>query len=206
MHRTSGIALAGVFIAFAPEAPRAPLAGASAETAAITRAEEVAWAGSQVSTPERAGSAAAQDVASVLAAARGVSPIMCSLAAQAVWGGGWGGWYDAPASPVASEMSARIRDLDRQKFAPSEVRVLLDSLASSDGCVREMAVRLLGRQRDEAVVSGLVERLGGGTPELREVAALGLGFVEPKTAVEPLLRALRDAAPGVRANSAWALG
>ena len=142
----------------------------------------------------------------VASAARGVSPLICAFAAQAVWGGGWGGWYDAPASPVASEMSARIRELDREKFDATEVRLLMDSLSSSDACVRELSVRMLGRQRDEAVISGLIERLGSRTPELREVAALGLGFIEPRTAVEPLVRALRDDAPGVRANSAWALG
>jgi HEAT repeat protein len=69
-----------------------------------------------------------------------------------------------------------------------------------------MSVRMLGRQRDDVVTAGLIDRLGSRSAELREVAALGLGFTEPKTAVEPLIRTLRDATPGVRANSAWALG
>ncbi|HEX6053386.1 MAG TPA: HEAT repeat domain-containing protein [Gemmatimonadaceae bacterium] len=194
MLRTAGFVIAGVFIALATE-------GGPARVSASM----------QVAASERGVTMAAQDVASVLSAARGVSPIMCSLAAQSVWGGGWG-WYDAPSSPIGAEVSMRIRELGRQRLASSDVRLVMDSLASGDACVREMSVRLLARQRneggqrDETVVSGLVERLGSQSPELREVAALGLGFMHPRSAVEPLIRALRDDMPGVRANSAWALG
>ncbi|MGH7717746.1 MAG: HEAT repeat domain-containing protein, partial [Gemmatimonadaceae bacterium] len=39
-----------------------------------------------------------------------------------------------------------------------------------------------------------------------EVAALGLGVAEPPSALQPLIAALGDAAPGVRAMAAWALG
>ena len=207
MHRSIGIIFAGVFLAFTSKVPGTP-----AEVHTTTGSQSFVRAASSGSTssaqvnPNAAGPAAAQDVAAVLAAARGVSPLICAFAAQAVWGGGWGGWYDAPSSPVASEMTTRIRDLEREKFGAADVRLLLDSLASGDPCVRELSVRLLGRQRDEMVVNGLVERLTARAPELREVAALGLGFVEPKSAVDPLVRALRDATPGVRANSAWALG
>jgi HEAT repeat protein len=194
MLRTAAFVIAGVFIALATEGGPARLAVSA-----------------QIPGGERTPTMASQDVASVLAAARGVSPIMCSLAAQSVWGGGWG-WYDAPSSPIGSDVSARIRDMGRQRLAPTEVQVVMDSLASGDACVREMSVRLLARQRDEsgqrddAIVNGLVERLGSRSAELREVAALGLGFMHPRTAVEPLLRTLRDDTPGVRANSAWALG
>lgn len=221
MLRTAAFVLAGVFIALAtegrPARPTESVAPSAVRLASVraTRGVSVRFgeeaSGASIAQAERAATMAAQDVANVLAAARGVSPIMCSLAAQSVWGGGWG-WYDAPSSPVASEMTARIRDLQRQQLAPAEVRLVLDSLASSDACVREMSVRLLARQRneggqrDETIVTGLVERLGSRSVELREVAALGLGFIEPRTAVEPLIRTLRDDAAGVRANSAWALG
>src|SRR5690348_10546932 len=201
MLRATGIIFAGVFIALASGRARTPSAYSALSAAAAT----VTSLRAQI-TPAPSSAAAAQDVAAVLGAARGVSPLICAFAAQAVWGGGWGGWYDAPSSPVASEMTARIRDLEREKFGAADVRLLMDSLASGDPCVRELSVRLLGRQRDEAVVNGLVERLTARAPELREVAALGLGFVEPRSAVDPLVRALRDATPGVRANAAWALG
>ncbi len=221
MLRTAAFVIAGVFIALATEGgPRrltttaAPAMGAGpAPVGGVASHLEEASSGgfAQNTGAERTATIAAQDVANVLAAARGVSPIMCSLAAQSVWGGGWGG-YDAPSSPVASEVSARIRDLGRQRLAPPEVRLVMDSLASSDACVREMSVRLIARQRndggqrDETVVNSLIERLGSPSSELREIAALGLGFIHPRTAVEPLMRTLRDNTPGVRANSAWALG
>ena len=220
MLRTAAFVVAGVFIALATEggpsrltsSPGSPAEVARpAERAVASYVEEASWAGSAQAGGERTATMPAQDVANVLSAARGVSPIMCSLAAQSVWGGGWG-WYDAPSSPVASEVSARIRDLGRQRLAPADVQLVMDSLASSDACVREMSVRLLARQRsdggqrDEVVVNGLIERLGSRSPEMREIAALGLGFLEPRSAVEPLMRTLRDDTPGVRANSAWALG
>lgn len=223
MLRTAAFVIAGVFIALATEGhstrsiePVATSAGAAREArreaAVASRIEEASGAIAQVASGERTVTMSAQDVASVLTAARGVSPIMCSLAAQSLWGGGWG-WWDAPLSPVTSEVSTRIRDLGRQPLAPAEVRLVLDSLASPDACVREISVRLLSRQRgeggrttDEAIVNGLIERLGSPSPELREIAALGLGFISPRAAAEPLIRTLRDDAPGVRANSAWALG
>ena len=214
MHRSTGIVLAGAFIVFASETPRVSsvtegsLETARAHFASIpSPAANAAQVSVNVNVYPGAGPLAVQDVAALLGAARGVSPIICAFAAQAVWGGGWGGWYDAPSSPIASDLTSRMRDVEREKFGPSEVRLLMDSLASGDACVRELSVRLLGRQRDEAaVISGLVERLGARAPELREVAAIGLGFLTPRTAVDPLLRALRDATPGVRANAAWALG
>jgi len=221
MLRTAAFVIAGVFIALATEGrPARPIESAApaTEPASAPRVERTAafapgaasWSTMQV-PGERAATMPAQDVSSVLTAARGVSPIMCSLAAQSLWGGGWG-WWDAPSSPVTSEVSTRIRELGRQRLAPAEVRMVMDSLASTDACVREMAVRLIARQRnegaqrDETIVNGLIERLGSRAPELREIAALGLGFLQPRTAVEPLMRTLRDDTPAVRANAAWALG
>src|SRR3954470_9637864 len=107
MYRTVGIILAGVFIAFTAESPRGrpgiATAGLVASSSSLMR---------QV-TPASSGPASAQGVAAGLAAARGVPPLICAFAAQAVWGGGWG-WNDAPSSPVASEMATRIRDFARE--------------------------------------------------------------------------------------------
>src|SRR5829696_4306558 len=146
MHRSIGLMLAGVFLAFTSKTPgtRAEVhpttAGRGSGLASVVSLGPAAPSSYQV-TPTVSGPAPAQDIAAVLGAARGVSPIICAFAAQAVWGGGWGGWYDAPSSPVASEMTARIRDLEREKFGATEVRLLLDSLSSSDPCVRELSVR-----------------------------------------------------------------
>src|SRR5688572_27836003 len=124
---------------------------------------------------------AMQDVRELLVAARGVSPVLCALAADAVWGFGWrGGWDDAPSTPLGSAMRARIRDLPRDTLETAEVRMLLDSLATDDVCVRELSVRLLGRQGGETVASGLIERLGSSVPSMREIAALDLGLTRPR--------------------------
>ena len=188
MYRTSGLILAGVFVAFTSETRRTPIV-VSVLAAEPPVSSELAQA---AATP--GGPAEAQDITALLGAARGVPPIICAFAAQSVGNGGWG-WYDAPASPVASEITSRLRDFGREKLAAGDVRLLLDSLSSTDACVRELSVRLLGRQRDTTIVSGLVERLGSRTPETREVAALGLGAVGAKSAVDPLVRALRALEP-----------
>src|SRR5688500_11070745 len=172
MHRSTSIVLAGAFIVFASETPRVSSmtegSTARAHFASLaSRASNAAQVSVNVNVSPGAGPLTVQDVAALLGAARGVSPIICAFAAQSVWGGGWGGWYDAPSSPIASDLTSRIRDFEREKFGAAEVRLLMDSLASADACVRELSVRLLGRERDEVVISGLVERLGARAPELR---------------------------------------
>ena len=125
MHRSIGMALAGVFIVLSSETRRAP---AAMETASL--AAPVASTVSQTNTNVNpVAPSAVQDVAALLGAARGVPPLICAFAAQSVWGGGWGGWYDAPSSPVASEMTSRVRNLEREKFGEGEVRLLMDSLS-----------------------------------------------------------------------------
>jgi HEAT repeat protein len=150
-------------------------------------------------------SAAAYDVRALVNAARGSAPLICSMAAQSVGNGNWGGWSDAPTTPLASVVSDR-ESFDRNEISVEDLNILLESLASEDACVREISVRLLGRSRHDAVTTGLLSRLSAPAPQLREVAALGLGLVHPARAVEPLVSALRDASAAVRANSAWALG
>ena len=156
---------------------------------------------------------AAVDVRALLTAARGTNPLMCGLAAQSVRNWGWGDAWDAPATPLRGAMANINIDLDddeggfrARRLAPADVQLLLERLASDDACERELAVRLVGLQRDSAVTAGLLSRLAAPTPALREVAALGLGYVRARQAVDPLIRALRDAETRVRANAAWALG
>jgi HEAT repeat protein len=74
-------------------------------------------------------------------------------------------------------------------LTPSEVRLLIDSLSTSDACVREVSIRLIGRVNAAAVEDSLIARLAGTIPlPTREAAAMGLGLVRSKTAVDPLLR------------------
>jgi HEAT repeat protein len=152
------------------------------------------------------GERAEIDVAALLASARGAPPIICSLASQSLRNFGWGDWSDAPATPLSNASLGRNYDFGPEQLAAADVERLLEGLANDDPCVREISVRLLGRQRGEPVVTGLITRLTAATPSLREVSALGLGLVKSSRAVDPLIRALRDATGGVRANSAWALG
>ena len=146
------------------------------------------------------------DVALLLAAAQGAPPMICAMAAQSVREWGWSNWSDAPSTPFSSVAVPRHRNSRDEQLPAADVDRLLSALASSDACVRELSVRLLGGQRGDRVPSALVSRLGSADAPMREIAAFGLGMLQSSSAVDPLLTTLRDAAPGVRANSAWALG
>jgi HEAT repeat protein len=147
------------------------------------------------------------DVAALLTAAKGAPPMICSLAAKAVQGWGWGGWNDAPSTPLAAVASSSSNDeFESDALPAADVQRLMAGLSSDDACVRELSVRLIGTQKAEIVRSELVTRLGSSDPSLRSVAALGLGLVQAQNAVDQLIRTLRDPSTDVRANSAWALG
>ena len=201
MYRTVGIILAGVFVAVRRRRRRAHSGDRGRELSARPRRAVSATQAAAASS----GPAAAQDVAAVLARrARRAAADLCVRRA-----GGRGRRVGMVRRAVVAGRIGdddRIRDFGREKFGASDVRLLMDSLSSTDPCVRELSVRLLGRQRDEH--DRVRARRAPRFPHTgaREVAALGLGSVEPKSAVDPLMRALRDATPGVRANSAWALG
>jgi HEAT repeat protein len=150
--------------------------------------------------------AAPLDVSALLAAANGAPPMICALAAQAVRNYGWGDWSDAPYTPLGTPMSVRTREDRNAQFDAADVDKLLAALASPDGCVRELSVRLLGGQRGETMAPAFITRLGSANASMREVAAFGLGLTGPSSAIDPLITALRDATANVRANAAWALG
>jgi HEAT repeat protein len=158
-------------------------------------------------TPLTAIQGAIRNVRGLIAAARGLPPVVCGLTAEAA--AGWGGrfWSNAPSPPLGAETSERVASFPRGRLTLTEVSLLIDSLATPDPCVREIAVRLVGRVDAALVEDRLITRLGGQTAApTREAAALGLGLVESKLAVDPLLRSVRDSEIGVRANSIWALG
>ncbi|MFN8571310.1 MAG: HEAT repeat domain-containing protein [Gemmatimonadaceae bacterium] len=148
------------------------------------------------------------DVRGLIGQAHGASPMLCGLAADGLTG--WGGrWDDAPATPIGVAVRARVRRFPRgDELTPAEVRFLTDSIASSDACVRELSIRLLGNFGGDAVAEQLVTLLGSSQTAgpVRETAALGLGMIGGKVGITVLLRALRDEEAGVRANAIWALG
>lgn len=162
------------------------------------------------STASPTGSAASipSDVRGLITQAHGAAPILCAIAADGL--SNWGGrWDDAPAPPLGLATRERARSMpDGSELTPSEVRLLSDSVASSDPCVRELSVRLLGRFGGDAVVERFTALLGSSTGNagLRAAAALGLGMAGGKSAVPELIRALRDDDADVRANAVWALG
>ena len=113
-----------------------------------------------------------QDVRELLAAARGAPPVLCALAAGAV-GNQWGGWSDAPVTPLGRPDSRGSRPRGREA-TPADARFLLESLATGDPCVRELAIRLLAGLERQEVTPGLLERLSSADSTMRALAALGL--------------------------------
>lgn len=145
------------------------------------------------------------DVAALIAAAHGTSPMMCSLAARSV-GSGWGSGMDVPAPPLGRETMQAFDRGEIDRLPEADVQQLFAAMETNDPCVREVAVRLIGDQDSARVAPGLIARLTASDPALRAVAAMGLGLTRPGAAVSALERTLRDAQAAVRANTAWALG
>lgn len=172
----------------------------------IAAAAATMWTSGGSAPAREDGVAGEIDVATLLTAARGAPPVICSMASQALYNGNFGGRGDAPVTPL-DPVSIRRKDGRRLGLSDSEVQQLLQSLSSDDACVRELSVRLLGHEDENAAVrEGLLSRLRDNNPRMREIAALGLGQVEGREVVQPLIDALRDGEVGVRANAAWALG
>jgi HEAT repeat protein len=148
-----------------------------------------------------------RDVMDLLAVARDLPPVVCGLTAQAASGWGWGRHYsDAPSPPLGEATATRVAFFPRGALLLSEISILLDSLTTSNECVRELSVRLLGGVEAELVQDRLLTRFRSGGGETREAVALILGLVRSRAAVAPLVSATRDEDTGVRANSLWALG
>lgn len=146
------------------------------------------------------------DVRALLEAARGVPAEVCALAAQSLRNG-WGNFHaDAPVGPLGEARALQARDENLRRLPPESVDQLFAALAVEDPCVREVAIRLIGQQRETDVSGRLLERLRSADSTQRTLAALGLGYVEAPAAAPALLGALRDRVASVRANAAWALG
>jgi HEAT repeat protein len=150
-------------------------------------------------------SAPVEDVRALMAEATGAPPLVCMLAARSVEGGGWLRGGRAPVHPLEAANDPDAWDGQRT-LAPADVAYLLERLATGDGCSREIAIRLLARDGSDATVAGLTRHVQSTEPQLRAVAAFGLGMLARDASVEPLLPLVGDATPAVRANAVWALG
>ena len=147
------------------------------------------------------------NVRGLVSVLHGLPALVCGLTAEAASGWGGGSWMNAPAPPLGPDATLRLAGFPRARMVPSEITMLIDSLASSDNCVREVAVRLIGRVRASYVEERLIAQLPASRAiPTREAAALALGLVRSKDAVAPLERLIGDDAIGVRANAVWALG
>src|SRR5665213_381758 len=73
-------------------------------------------------------------VAELLASARGVAPALCALASDGA-SSGWGGW-DAPDPAIQAKVQQLVRDMRAPVLDAADSRVLVESLASDDACVR----------------------------------------------------------------------
>jgi hypothetical protein len=161
--------------------------------------------------PDPSASAAAQEsqARALLAAVRGISPVACALAVQAV-GNGWGFSGDAEDAPALGRGDADARPVlewaNGRSPSRDDVATLSDGLGDPDTCVRRMAARLLARANDAGGTDALVGALRGGDATRREAAILGLGWAGDARAVQPLIGLLADADPEVRGGAAWALG
>ena len=146
--------------------------------------------------------AAPQSIDELITAARGASPMICALAAQSIGNGG-GGWQ--PPYPIVSTSFTSIRQALREARMESSLPLLLASLGDADACVREIAARLLGHQRDDTAIRGIAARLQSPDAPSRAAAAYALGLTGAGVSA-PLEEVLADPEPAVRGNAVWALG
>jgi len=153
--------------------------------------------------PLAAQAAGQEPVRRLLDGLRGASPVQCELALRSL--DFWSGW-NHPIPDRDSEAGLVVAWVDRTHKDPAVVAPLAAALKDPDGCVRRLAVRLLGRVRLPAARARLLEALRDTEPETRRLGAIGLGFSNDRTAVPQLVRALQDRDPRVRAAAAWAIG
>src|SRR6266511_2275587 len=160
-------------------------------------------------------------VARVLGQLRTSDSAVCALAGQAVtkYRGGWR-WSHSSAGmamprrlPTAMPMPGggggagggvhvdfheRNHDLD-----PAVLRAFRAVVRDENRCIRNIAVRVLGRHGGSGTYDLFLSLLRDSRTDLRESGALGLGELEDSRAISPLSDALgADASPQVRATAA----
>lgn len=147
----------------------------------------------------------------LLGAVRGLHPVACALVLQSAGNGWWGAGEseDAPALARRGEETARVlRWMDGRETAhtAADVATLDRALGDADACVRQVAARMLARDRMPGGVDALLAAVRGSDAARREAAIVGLGHAGDARAVGPLRGLLDDADPEVRGGAAWALG
>jgi hypothetical protein len=131
---------------------------------------------------------------------RGANAIQCELVLQA-----FVGWTsnvpdrDAEAWSVTQRRWRRVVD-------QGDIAWLGEQMRAGDACAARAAARLLARSPAPAARTFLVSALRDANPEVRRLAAVGIGFRSDSTVNARLVNLLDDGDAGVRAAAAWALG
>ena len=146
----------------------------------------------------------ALELRTLLVAARGVAPSVCTLAADGVYS--WGGRWMAPAEAITSDVRTRLRSMHKRRLETDDARALLDGIASADACERHLAATLIGRIGDSTIVRDLANRFDNAAPSERQAVLISFGLLDAESQAPRIVRALRDESAAVRANAAWALG
>jgi hypothetical protein len=131
---------------------------------------------------------------------RGANAIQCELLLQA-----FNGWTtnvpdrDSAAWSVTQLLRRRVTDA-------AEIAWLGEQVRSTDRCAARAAARMLGRSPSPAARTFLVGALGDANAQVRQLAAIGIGWRSDSTVNSRLVTLLGDGNAEVRAAAAWALG
>lgn len=143
----------------------------------------------------------------VLGAVRGISPLACSLAANALenrWGQNHLGGADA--ALLDSVQSVARTWATSNDAIDDALPVLRRSLSDPDPCARRIAAELLARVENVGLATALRAELASAGAETREAAVLALGYAPRKSNEQALLIAATDRDVRVRRVAGWALG
>ncbi len=147
-------------------------------------------------------------VAGFIGALATSDPVVCQFAVMSI-GNYWNhGDDEFPTGNLKDEetQETRRQTLSRPVSDPAAIALLIQSLGSTQPCVRRAAARMLGRGRVPEPVRQLRFALRTGDSRVREAAALGLGEAEDPGAFHDLARALNDKDVAVVRMAAYALG
>jgi hypothetical protein len=131
---------------------------------------------------------------------RGANAIQCELLLQA-----FSGWT-SNVPDMNAEAWTLTQRLRRRVSDASEIAWLGEQVRGADRCAARAAARLLGRSPSAAARTLLVGALGDANPQVRQLAAIGIGWRSDSTVNARLISLLADRNAEVRAAAAWALG
>ncbi|HRP07186.1 MAG TPA: HEAT repeat domain-containing protein, partial [Gemmatimonadales bacterium] len=148
---------------------------------------------------------AVADIRALLAESAGASPLICAMAARTIGNGGWFQGRPTPIHPLPAANDP-VPWNSRSGLAEADAQFVLAQLADGNGCVREIAVRLLALDQSERTIDGPEAHLRSHDANLAAAAAFGLGLIAEERSLEPLMTAASNPSTATRVNVIWALG